>query len=237
VKTSDSIVQLYEKHDFLETIDYVIFPFEVSSVFSFFDFAPFLNRIFEIEAPETHAEDFDVTSSKVKCRVKHTEMNDLEKRVYLGLVRYPELPDSILSERIGCSRQVFSRMKNRFLQEKLLKKRRIVSLERLGYKILAMTHSHFNPLKPLYDRQKCVQHVAITRTPIFNIARDPESVMLTAFKDFEEFKHLHNEFVSFCAAHDSLRGEPVTFLLSIPRLFEIKWLVYEPLVKKLLDEM
>jgi len=237
VKVSDSMVQLYEKNDFLEEIHYVLFPFDVSSVFSFFDFAPLLNRIFRIEPPGVDVGDFDVNSRKVKCRVKHTEMNELEKRVYLGLVRYPELSDSMLSERIGCSRQVFTRLKNRFLQKKLIKRRRIVSLEKLGFKILAMTHSHFNPLKPLYDRQKCMRHVTVTRTPIFNIARDPESVMLTAFRDFEEFKELHNDFVSFCAAHDSLRGEPTTFLLSIPRLFEIKWLVYEPLVRKVLEDL
>ena len=51
----------------------------------------------------------------------------------------------------------------------------------------------------------------------------------------KEFKSLHNEFVSFCTQHDTLRGEPATLVLSLPRIFEIKWLVYEPLVRKILE--
>ena len=238
LKVYDRLVQLYEENDFLEDIHCVLFPFDVSSIFSFFNFAPLLNRIFNLESPGDSIGEFDINSYRNrKSRVNQTELNDLEKKVFLGLVRHPEMCDSVLSENIGCSRQVLTRIRSRFLQEKLLKKIRIVSLEKLGFKILAMTHSRFNPLKPLYDRQSTVRYVATQRTPVFNIARDPESVMLTAFRDFEEFKHLHNEFVSFCAAHDSLRGEPTTFLMSIPRLFEVKWLVYEPLVRKMLDEM
>lgn len=237
VSISDQIVQLYEKYDFLEDIHYVLFPFDVSYIFSFFDFAPLLNRIFKIEPPDKLVGDTDVNSDQVKGKVKFTELNELEKKVFLGLVRYPDLSDSLLSERIGCSRQVFTRIKLRLLHEKLIKKRSIISLEKLGFKILAMTHSKFNPLKPVYSRQRCIQKIVNIQTPIFNIARNPESVMLTAFRDFEEFKMLHHEFVTFCEEHDTLRGDPVTILLSIPRIFEIKWLVYEPLVRKMLSTM
>lgn len=236
VKISDAIVQLYEENDFLEDIHYVLFPFDVSSIFNFFGFAPLLNRMFELEPAGLRFLGQGIPE-KVKCQVKKPHMSQLEKKVYLGLVRYPELSDSVLSEKIGCSRQVFTRMKTRFLDEGLITKRRIVSLERLGFNILAMTHSRFNPLKPLSMRMKCVRNISTFLTPIFNIARDPESVMITAIRDFEEFKQLHNQFVSFCSMNDTIRGEPTTILLSIPRIFEVKWLVFEPLVKKILDEL
>jgi hypothetical protein len=236
VKVSDYVVQLYEENDFLEDIKYVLFPFDVSSIFSFFDFAPLLNRIFDLEPVGLRFGDIGFPD-KVRCKVKHPTLSDLEKRVFLGLVRYPELSDSVLSDRIGCSRQVLTRIRTRFLEERLLEKRRIVSLERLGFNILAMTHSRFNPLEPLPVRLKCVRNISTFRTPILNIARDPESIMITAFRDYEEFKMLHNEFVSFCAKNDILRGEPTTILLSIPRIFEVKWLVFEPLVKRILDDL
>ena len=123
------------------------------------------------------------------------------------------------------------------MEENLITKKRIISMERLGFNILAMTHSKFNPLEPLSVRMKCARHIDTIRTPIFNIARDPESVMLTAYKDFQEFKLLHNEYVSFCAKNDVLKGEPVTIVLSIPRVFEVKWLVYEPLTKLVLKDL
>jgi hypothetical protein len=235
IDISDRLVQLYEEHDFLEDIHMVYFPFNVSSIFSFFDFAPMLNRIFQVE-PEAKVLDYSIVDSRLaRCEVKPLEMNELEKKVYLGLVRHPELSDSLLSSRIGCSRQVFTRIKQRFLDEERIKKQRVVSLEKLGFRVLAMIHSRFNPLKPIPEREICVQRLSLMQTPVFNVARNPESVMLVAFRNFEEFKSLHNEFVSFCTQHDTLRGEPATLVLSIPRIFEIKWLVYEPLVRKILE--
>ncbi len=237
VKVSDHIVQLYEKHDFLDELHYVLFPFQASSVFTFFDFTPLLNRIFKIEPMEDCIGDVDVNSDRVLCKVKHTQMNELEKRVYLGLIRYPNLSSLQLSEKLGCSRQVFTRIKLRFIEEKLIKKRRIVSLEKLGFKMLTMTHTKFNPLKPLKERQDCVREAMTLLTPFFKVARDPESIMLNAFRNFEEFKVLHNEFVHFCTERDSVRGDPVNILMSIPRIHEIKWLVYEPLVRRVLNEL
>lgn len=235
VKVSDHLVRLYEKHDFLEELHYVLFPFEASSVFTFFDFAPLLNRIFKIEKPTDSIGNIDVKSDAVRCKVRHLELNELEKRVYLGLIKYPYLSDTQLSDKLGCSRQAFARLKYRFMEDKLIKKRRIVSLEKLGFKMLALTHTHFNPLKPLGERQECANMAMTNLAPIFKISRDPECVMLNAFRDFEEYKTLHNDYVHFCTGQELLRGDPVDVLLSIPRIHEIKWLVYEPLVKKVLD--
>ena len=49
VRVSDELIQLYEEHDFLEDVHFVYYPFEVSSLFSFFDFVPLLNRMFKME--------------------------------------------------------------------------------------------------------------------------------------------------------------------------------------------
>jgi DNA-binding MarR family transcriptional regulator len=235
VKLTDNLVKLYEEHDFLEELHQVLFPFDVSSVFTFFDFAPLLNRLFKIESPEESAGNVDPGSEGVRCRVKHTELNELEKKVYLGLIKHPNLSDTQLSDKLGCSRQVFSRLRHRFMEDKLIKKRNIVSMERLNFKMLAMTHTKFDPLKVLSERQACTKMSMETLTPIFKIARDPECVMINAFKDFEEFKRMHNEFVYCMTGYEAIREDPKNVLLSIPRIFEIKWLVYESLVKKVLD--
>lgn len=236
VETFDRIVQLYESHEYLEEdVQCILFPFEQSAIFRFFDFAPILNRIFEIESPAENVLDLDVDSSKVRCKVMHRDLSELEKQVYLGLIRYPYLSDSALSEKLGSSRQVVGRLRAKFLEEKLIKKRRIVNMEKLGFEMLVMTHAKFNPNKPLRERQLCIQNIAKIKTPIFNIARDRESVMLTPFKNFEEYQSIHEKVLNFCWSHDSLKEEPITILMSIPRLHEIKWRVYEPLVKAVLN--
>jgi hypothetical protein len=127
------------------------------------------------------------------------------------------------------------RLRAKFAEEKLLKRRTIVSMEKLGFEILALMHFKFNPLKPVRERQMCIRRIAMLHTPIFYIARDPESVMLIPFANFEEFQRTHETVATFCAENDTLKGDPITYLLSIPRVNEIKWLLYEPLVRTILN--
>jgi hypothetical protein len=110
-------------------------------------------------------------------------------------------------------------------------------MEKLGFRVLAMTHSRYNPLKPLKNRAPCTEKITTLLTPFLHVARDPESVTLSAFRSYEEFKSIHNEYVSFCTERRTLVGEPVSIVLSIPRIFEIKWLVFDALVKKALSEI
>ena len=236
VKTFDRFVQLYESYDFLEeALHTVMFPFEQSYVFSFFDFSPMLNRFFKIEPVSENLPEIDIDSPKIRTHVTHREFSLLEKKVFLGLIRFPELSDATLGEKLGCSRHMIRRLRARFLEEKLIKRRVVVSMEKLGFEILAMMHFKFNALKPVRDRQMCIRRIAMLHTPIFYIARDPESVMLIPFKNFEEFQRIHETVSTFMAEKDVLKGEPITYLLSLPRLTELKWLLYEPLVKKILD--
>ncbi len=235
-RISDRLVHLYEVHDFLEDISYVYFPFEVSALISFFDFAPLLNRIFKIEPMENFNEEMRGSPKSQKAGVRHVELNELERNVYSGLVRFPELSDSALAEKIGCSRQVFTRLKNRFLMEGQLRKQRMISLEKLGFRVLSMTHSQYNPRKPMRSRQICSERVDTLLTPFFNVSRDPESVTLAAFRSYEEYKSYHSDYVGFCTEAETLKGEPLTVVLSIPRIFEVKWLVFDALVRKALGD-
>lgn len=232
----DRIVQVYESNDFLEgEMQSVIFPFEQSAIFTFFDFSALLDRFFRYQFPRYDIVDLNINSPKIRCRIEHKDLTSLQKKVYLGLIRYPDLPDSTLAEKIGCTRQAIRSFRNFFIQEKLIKKRRIVSLDKLGFEILAMTHSKFNPHRPLSERKVCIQTIEQLQTPIFNIARDRESVMLTPYLNFEKYQRTHEAVLTFCTKKQTLKEEPATILMSIPRIHEVKWLIYEPLVKKALD--
>jgi hypothetical protein len=235
IEMYDRMLEMYESNNFLDDINCVYFPFNNLAVFSFFDYAPLLNRIFKIEFQSETVPKVDVDSPKIRCKVESRDLSALEKRVYLGLIQHPNFSDSGLSEKIGCSRQVVRRLRNKFIDEKYLKKRRILNLKKLGFEILALTHSKFNPDKSIREREICIRTVSMFQTPIFNIARDPESVMFTAYRNFEEFQHLHERFTTFCIEHESLKEEPVNIPLSIPRMEESKWRIYEPLVKKILE--
>ncbi len=232
----DRIVQLYEYHDFLEgEMQCVLFPFEQSAIFTFFDFSALIDRLYKFRYPQHDLLELNINSPKIRCRVEHKDLTPLQKKVFLGLIRHPDLSDSSMAEEIGCSRQAIRTFRNQFIEEKLIKKRRIVNLEKLGFQILAMTHSKFNPHRPLNERKLCIQTIGRLQTPIFNIARDRESVMFTPFLNFKTYQANQEAVLSFCTEKQSLKEEPATILMSIPRIHEVKWLIYEPLVRKALQ--
>ena len=125
-------------------------------------------------------------------------------------------------------------MKNEFYVEKLMRTTRIVNLDKLGLGILAFTHSRFNPKTTLDERKNYIQKVVDLQTPIFNISRRLEGVMITPFRNYAEYQDIHGEVTRFSAREDLLQEDPITMLLSIPRMTVLKDHENAMLVKKIL---
>ena len=236
LKNIAPVIQIYDEHNFFdkEGFIHVFFPFELTTIFNFFVFAPLLDRLFGLGLEKTQ-EKLDVRSEKVKCRVKHRDMSDMEKRVYYGLVKYPELPDYKIAEKLSITRSTVMKMKERFYAEKLMRTTRMVNMKKLGLEILAFTHSKFNPKKPIYKRIEGIQKIIQMQTPIFNASSDLESIMLTPYRNFEDYQRIHAEVTRFQVQNEFLREEPTSLLMSIPMMTIVKDHMYAPLVKKILE--
>ena len=161
-------------------------------------------------------------------------MTKLEKQIYYQLVLHPDFSDYKIADVAGCSRHTVSRMKNDFFEDKLLRTTKIVNLEKLGLGILAFTHSRFNPKTTIDERKKYLQKVTNLQTPIFNISRRLEGVMLTPFRNFGEYQDIHGEVTRFSAREKILQEDPTTMLLSIPRMTILNDHTNSVLVKKVL---
>lgn len=231
----EDITQIYKEYEFFEGRGFttLLFPFKLFRIFSFFDFGPFLNRFFKLNLEGE--EDINIVSKKYMCDVKEREMTKLEKRIYYELIQHPNYSDYKIADVAKCSRHTVSRMKNNFFNEKLMRTTRIMNLEKLGLSILAFTHSRFNPKTTLNERKNYLQKVVDLQTPIFNISRRLEGVMLTPFKDFEEYQRIHGEVTRFSAREEMLQEDPQTMLLSIPRMTTLRNHDNSLLVKKILD--
>lgn len=232
----ENINQVYEIHDFLDSRGFVtvLFPFDISYAFSFFDYAPLLNRIFNLNLEE-NKRNINICSEKIKCRVKKREMSSMEKKIYYSLVKYPNLSDAVLAEKINYSRYKITKNKEKFYEEKLMRTTRIINLENLGLEILAFTHSKFNPKKIIEQRKISIDKVTQFMTPIFSISKNLECIRIAAFKNFKDYQAIHDTVTRFCIESDLLKEEPYTMLLSVPRMTYIKNHIYAPLVKEILD--
>jgi DNA-binding CsgD family transcriptional regulator len=230
----EDINQIYKEYEFFEGRGFttILFPFNLFRIFSFFDFAPFLNRYFNLDYQDDLYD--ELTATKVKCKVQSNDLTKLEKTVYYELIRQPDYSDYKIAEVAGCSRHTVSRMKNEFFNNKLMRTTRLVNLEKLGLGILAFTHSRFNPKTTLDERKNYIEKVAGIQTPIFNISRNLEGVMMTPYRNYAEYQDIHGEITRFSAREQLLQEDPTTMLLSIPRMAVLKDHENAMLVKKIL---
>jgi len=66
------------------------------------------------------------------CDLKPLKMRKLEKKVLFGLVRYPDIPDNKISEKINVTRQAISRAKYNFRKRRMIRNFNVPNMEKLG---------------------------------------------------------------------------------------------------------
>jgi hypothetical protein len=235
-KNFQDFIQVYGHHNLLaeEEIDIISFPFDLTMAFSYFDFAALLNRTFKLNFEE-YSITIDSKFEKTNFKVKNAEFSDLEKRIYYGLIKYPELPDNLIADEIKCSRQSVTKAKEKFFEEDLIEKKRIVDLGKLGFEILAISHTKTNPRQSLEERFICVEALYRKQTPIFHVSKNFDRISITPFKNFSEFQEIYEWSTNFCTINDCIIKEPNRILLSISQMKILKNHVYAPLVKKILN--
>jgi DNA-binding Lrp family transcriptional regulator len=228
-------IRKYENNAFLDRdgVTTIRFPYELTKFHSYFDFAPLLRRVFELD-PEEGAKDDHPPYLEEDFQVINTDLSDLEKRIYYALVENPEESDGAVAKIVKCSRQSVTKAKERFYSEDLIRRKRLVNLEKLGFEILAIIHSKTNPRQMKKEREG-IEFVSRTKTPILHLTKNFESVTIVAFKDFKEYHELHELTTNYMAKNNFIIGEPNRILLSIPRMTILKSHFYGPIVKNVLN--
>jgi len=92
--------------------------------------------------------------------VKSISLTPNEQRVLYGLVRYPSLNDSELSEKINVKLSTLTSIKRRLHDQNVFRQMLVPLLNRLGSELLAVIYTQFNPVIPLEER------VSITKKTI-----------------------------------------------------------------------
>jgi DNA-binding Lrp family transcriptional regulator len=210
--------------------DYYHFPLKNSKIYNYFDFAPLLSREFKL----TFGDEPDLLTPTF-MDPKDISLTNIEKRVLHGLVSYPELPDSKISEKINVTRQVISKLKKTFEDQGLIKTLKVPNYELFGFEVIALTLVNHNPVTPHDKREKGIKKIMEEVPHIMVISGLMESVMLCLFKDFREFQIVRNKVQKLYNETDFLLGEPMINLYSINTLKILTKHQYGPIVKKILD--
>ncbi|HYM40063.1 MAG TPA: helix-turn-helix domain-containing protein [Thermoplasmata archaeon] len=177
-----------------------VFPMSLSILPAFFDYSHPLALAFGIE-------------DRILLRMEHAKSGDIEltrkeTEVLKGLVRFPELSDKALAQRVKVSRQAVSKMRREFEEEGLLRTVRIPNLRLLGFELYITAFARFTPSSSLRTRTDAFERLLRSSPTFFLVSDDAEAVVLGTSKSYEEFSVLNAGLTKHFKERGHLAGDP-----------------------------
>jgi DNA-binding MarR family transcriptional regulator len=184
----------------------VLFPFEISRMYRFFDYGPLLKKEFEIKIDKLNNPEnlLDLYSEKAKI------LSDTGKNVFSSIISFPEMSDSDIGRELGVSRHTVSILRRNFEKDKLIRYLNLPNLKKLGFEIMTFYHIKFDPSNPP-NLKNDDAFILLTDSTVFFVTRMFEAVMISIYKNFEDYR---------------------LDLLNIMQILkENKWIVKDPIIK------
>lgn len=202
----------------------VIFPFETSHIYQFFDFSSFLQDFFALEESQQISKTLNLFQN-----VSDTRLTPKEKNVYTALVGYPTLTTQQIGELVTLSRHTVARMKKKFFKEGLLQKIILPNLQKLGVELLTFYHIRFNP-----NKAPSAQELVFLNSPstLFFASRKFEAVLLSAHRNYQDYKEDEMNKIRFLKENNILSSPPVISTYIIEQMEIIKEFDLLPLIEK-----
>jgi DNA-binding MarR family transcriptional regulator len=225
IKTTANKYEALDEQEFSN----FFFPFQTSQVLNFFDFSQLLQRTFNIKEDEKR----ELKPAKISAEPK--KLSRIEKIVYYGLIKYPDLPDKKIAEYTNVTRQVVARLRKEFENENLIKTVRIPNLKKLDFQIIACAYAVINNDAVKTIRKKGVGMVMQNIPVIFWVSGKYEVFILAAMKNYDDYKDLYLKGFSFFKKYNYFRETPLPQTLSVNYVNYLKNHDYAPLVKKIFE--
>jgi hypothetical protein len=210
-----------------ETWSRVIFPFETSLFWNFFDFSPVIRYSYDIKR-KINLHEF-VSNKKQEV----LRLSKKEKKVLLGLVKYPEESDNSIAERFNVSRQAVSNIKRRFMRENLLYPRRIMNFAHTGCSLIPYAHTVFGPKAPLESRKNGLEYAKKHLPAFLGVSSNFENIVFTAALNYPEYDKLREKLLSFYKTHLSIAKPPEILLFPVEDLYYFKKLSFHQLLEEI----
>ena len=213
---------------FVDNISSVHFPFEITELPYYFNYAPLLDKAFGFKGE---------TEDKVKPLTqleKSVNLSNKEKTVLFGLVRFPGLNDIELSDRINASRMTIGKTRKKLINQNLIRTINIPNLEMIGFDLVVVTHGRFN--MGLTEGLKFYVSELLKRIgpSIFTAFGKNEILMINVFKDFQEFKTATSAFTQLYKEQEMFSEPPKRMLFSLNNMITTKNHEYASFVAKVL---
>jgi len=206
----------------------VVFPFEISKVYRFLDFAPLLKNSLESDLKI----DDEVSNIGIVNKEDIT-FSRTEKKVYCTLIKYPELSDKEIGNKLGFSRHTVSRLRRGFEQNNLMRKINLPNLKKLDFEILTFFHIRFDPRNPP-DMDKDEAALLMSNSTIFMASRMFEAFILSVHVDYDDYKRDRTRIMQILKENKWIAEEPLVRTYSLSELIFIKDFKFAPIARKII---
>ena len=205
----------------------VVFPFEISKIYRFFDFVPLLRRSFNLDSePEVEIENVDFGDTE------NVVLSDTEKNAYCILISYPELSDSDIGRDLGVSRHTVSRLRRKFEENNLMSKLNLPNFVKLGFEILVFYHISFDPRNPP-NMEEDEAASLMSDSTVFFASRRFEAVMISIYNDYEKYKLDRTKIMQVLKENQWIAEDPVIRSYSLRTMVFIKDFKFAPIASKI----
>jgi len=206
----------------------VVFPFEISKIYRFFDFAYLLKKKFNLRLKsEEKNEDIGFLNTDVMV------LSDTEKNVYCMLTKHPELSDSSIGVMLGISRHTVSRLKKKFEYNNFMRKINLPNLKKLGFEIITLYHIRFDPRNPP-DMEKNEVAPLLGDSSIFLARRMFEAIMISVYNDYDDFQRDSTRIMLKLKENNWIAENPIIRTHSLSEIIFIKDFKFTPIAKKII---
>ncbi len=225
----DDLRQSLDRYELLGDGDvhFTALPMTASVLPIFFDYSHALALAFGIE---------DRLAMKLEpARGGDVNLTRKETEVLKGLVRYPELSDKALAQRVKVSRQAVSKMRREFEADGLIRTVRLPNLRLLGFDLYVTAFARFSPSSTIRSRQDGVEKL-LRVAPIFVVASDDaEGIVIGAAQSYEQFAILRSSLTKHFQERGFLSADPEVYVSLTNATEFVRNCDFGPLVQGLIE--
>ncbi|MCD6461605.1 MAG: MarR family transcriptional regulator [Thermoplasmata archaeon] len=206
----------------------IIFPFKISRVHRFFNYAPMLEKKFGFgQGWGTGEEQFFTPGDRV-------DLSHTEKMVCALLVEHPEMNDTQAARDLGISRHTVSARRRHMENMGFLRPLVIPGQEVLDNSLIVLHHVRFNPRNPPDIEPGKMLAPLLTPEVFFMVSRRLEMLRICAYSSYDEYRRDKNHMLRYLRRNDLLASPPASRVFNLSETTMMKDMVFHPLVKRLL---
>ena len=212
------ILRYYKEKDFLRDCQIVHFPVK-STNYRFFGFSDVIKNRFEL--------DFNCGAKDLQEPCKRARLTKKEKIMLYAIVKYPDAKNSKIASLTGITEHSVGEIKKRLFEKKIIETHTIPDFNILGCELFALVHAKY--------RLRKTSDYGCKGADILKFKNKTESISLSLFKTYIEYKRYYDEKSDYLEKNDIIREKPVAVIFPVERFVYAKDFSFGPLVKKVLD--